>query len=112
MQRLLALSALLALAAPVAPRAEGFITGSQLMQACTARSLDSERLCTGFIAGAADQVSANPALKGELCPLPVGVSLKDVKATVVKYGQEHADKVRQPGVLLLNEAVRERYPCK
>lgn len=107
-----ALAVALLLAAPSLARAEGFITGSQLMQACTAQGVPADRQCVGYIAGAADQISANPALKGTLCPLPVGTDLKDVKAALVKYGREHAEKVGQPAIKLLDEAMLDRYPCK
>jgi hypothetical protein len=95
-----------------AGHAEGTVTGSQLMQACSATTVAMDRQCIGYIAGAVDQVSANPSLKGTLCPLPQGTELKEVKATLVKFGREHADKVGQPAIVLLNEAIKDRYPCK
>ena len=113
--RFLAASSIAALAALVLPRAchaEGTVTGSQLMQACTSKAVLDDRQCIGYIAGAVDQVSANPALKGVLCPLPQGTELKDVKAALVKFGQAHHDKVGQPAVVLLNDAIKDRYPCK
>ena len=97
---------------PIVARAEGFTTGSQLMQACSTPGVPADRECIGYIAGAADQVSANPTLKGTLCPLPQGVELKDVKAALVKFGREHPDKVGQPAVRLLNDAIGTKYPCK
>lgn len=109
--RLAVVSLLAAVTLPIAARAEGFVSGSQLMQACSSSSTMDDRLCTGFIAGAADQVSANPSLKGTLCPVPPGTSLKEIKAALVKYGREHSDKVGQPAVRFLNDAVRDRYPC-
>lgn len=94
-----------------AARAEGTVTASQLMQSCTSSKVPDERQCIGYIAGAVDQVSANPSLKGTLCPLPDGVHLKDVKATLVKYGKAHDDQMGSPGIVLLNKAVKDRYPC-
>ena len=47
-----------------------------------------------------------------LCPLPQGTKLTEVKAALVKYGKEHADKVGQPAIDLLNDAIKDRYPCK
>ena len=82
------------------------------MQACSSAKLPDDRQCIGYIAGAVDQVSANPSLKGTLCPLPQGTVLKDVKAAIIRYGKEHPDKVGQPGIALLNDAVNDRYPCK
>ena len=107
--------AVAALAAAVLSKpghAEGTVSGSQLMQACSSAKLPDDRQCIGYIAGAVDQVSANPSLKGTLCPLPQGTSLKEVKATIIRYGKEHPDKVGQPAVDLLNDAVKDRYPCK
>jgi hypothetical protein len=112
MHRLAAAVALAAALSPCAGRAEGFITGSQLMSACTGSGPLNDRQCVGYIAGAADQVSANPSLKGVLCPLPAGTELKDVKAVLVRYGNEHKDKVGGPAIVLLNEAIKDRYPCK
>jgi hypothetical protein len=114
-QRLLAASALATLAMLALPRAghaEGTVTGNQLMQACSSGKVPDDRQCIGYIAGAVDQVSANPSLKGVLCPLPQGTALKDVKATVLKYGKAHPDKVGQGAVDLLNDAIKDRYPCK
>lgn len=99
----------LALAHPA--QAEGTVTASQLMQSCTSSKVPDERQCIGYIAGAVDQVSANPTLKGTLCPLPTGVQLKDVKAALVKYGKAHSDRMGDPGIVLLNQAVKDRYPC-
>ena len=99
-------------ASPGAGHAEGTVSGSQLMQACGSSKLPDERQCIGYIAGAVDQVSANPSLKGVLCPLPQGTLLKDVKATLLRYGKDHADKVGQAAVGLLNDAIKDRYPCK
>ncbi len=113
--RFLAVSAIAAFAVMASPRpghTEGTVTGSQLMQACSSAKLPDERQCIGYIAGAVDQVSANPSLKGVLCPLPQGTLLKDVKETVLKYGKSHPDKVGQGAVDLLNDAVKDRYPCK
>ncbi len=113
--RLLAASAIatLAMLALQCPsHAEGTVSGSQLMQACTSTKVTDDRQCIGYIAGAVDQVSANPALKGILCPLPQGTELKDVKAAIVKFGQAHHDKVGQPAIALLNDAIKDRYPCK
>jgi hypothetical protein len=107
-----ALAALAAVALPQAAHAEGTVSGSQLMQACSSTKLPENRQCIGYIAGAVDQVSANPSLKGVLCPLPQGTALKDVKATILRYGKEHPDKVGQPAIELLNDAVKDRYPCK
>ena len=115
MIRLLAAAALATIAVasiPAVSHAEGTVTGSQLMQACASSKLPDERQCIGYIAGAVDQVSVNPALKGVLCPLPQGTLLKDVKATLLRYGKDHADKVGQPAVGLLNDAIKDRYPCK
>jgi hypothetical protein len=113
--RFLAASAIATLAVLALPRsghAEGTVTGSQLMQACSSPKLPDDRQCIGYIAGAVDQVSANPALKGVLCPLPQGTALKDVKATVLAFGKSHPAKVGQGAVDLINDAVKDRYPCK
>jgi hypothetical protein len=113
--RLFAASAIATLAIsalPAATRAEGTVTGSQLMQACSSTKLPDERQCIGYIAGAVDQVSANPSLKGVLCPIPQGTMLKDVKATILRFGKSNPDKVGQGAVDLINDAVKDRYPCK
>jgi hypothetical protein len=115
MIRILATAAVATLALGFLPRpghAEGFVTGAQLMQACASGKMPDDRQCTGYLAGAADQVSANPSLKGTLCPLPQGTKLKDVKEAVVRFGKAHPDKVGQPAVDLMNDAIKDRYPCK
>ena len=91
--------------------AEGTVTATQLMQSCTSSKVPDERQCIGYIAGAVDQVSANPTLKGTLCPLPTGVQLKDVKAALIKYGKAHSERMGDPGIVFLNDAVKDRYPC-
>ena len=112
MHRLAAAIVIAALSLPAIGHAEGFITGSQLMTSCTGAGVPNDRQCIGYIAGAADQVSANPSLKGVLCPLPQGTKLTEVKALVVRFGKEHADKVGQPAIDLLNDAIKDKYPCK
>jgi hypothetical protein len=108
---LIALFAAAALAAPFAAHAQGFVSGNQLMQSCSSTKVLDDRQCIGFIAGALDQISVNPSLKGTVCPIPAKTELKEVKAVVVRYGREHTDKVGLPAASLLNAAIKDKYPC-
>ncbi|HEY0182061.1 MAG TPA: Rap1a/Tai family immunity protein [Rhodopila sp.] len=107
----IALFAAATLAAPFAASAGTFVTGNELIQACSSTKVLDDRQCIGFIAGALDQVAVNPALKGTLCSLPEKTQLKDVKALVVRYGREHADKIGLPAAGLLDAAIKDKYPC-
>ncbi len=106
-----AVLAMAAFAAPLAVHAEGFVSGNQLMQACSSGKVLDDRQCIGFIAGAVDEITANPTLKGIVCPLPAKTELKDVKAALVRYGRAHTDQVGLPAARLLNAAIKDKYPC-
>ncbi len=106
---LVILAALAAL--PVAAaHAEGgaFISGSQIVRVCNNPKADP--ICTGFIGGALDEVTANPALRSEIC-VPSGTTLRTLRTALVRYAREHADQASGSGVGLLNAMVKANYPC-
>jgi len=96
-------------ALPLAARAEGaFISGSQILRVCSSQKEDPA--CTGFIGGALDEVTANAALRSEIC-VPSGTTLKALRTALVKFGREHSDQVKGSGVGLLNAMIKANYPC-
>ena len=77
--------------APVPGRAQFFISGSQLATACASRAVADERSCSGYIAGALDEVVANAELKATVCP-PANVKLGALRDAVAKFGKDKPDE--------------------
>lgn len=97
-------------ALPLAARAQAFIPGNQIVQVCSSTSRQDDFACNGFIAGALDEVSASPELRGAIC-VPKGTPLKTLRAALVKFAREHADETKGSGVSLLNAMIKTTYPC-
>ncbi len=90
--------------------AEAFISGAQLVKACTGKAPADRAACDGFVAGAMDQVQAAPELKGKLC-LPGGTKLGVLREGVGRYASSHADAAKGSAVALVDDMVRAEYPC-
>ncbi len=106
---LVILAALAVLPVAAARAADGaFISGSQIVRVCSNQKMDAA--CTGFIGGALDEVTANPALRSEIC-VPSGTKLGALRTALVRYAREHADQASGSGVGLLNAMIKANYPC-
>ena len=109
----LAGAACLAFACGLAPspsRAQFFVSGSQLTTACASRAVADERSCSGYIAGALDEVVANAELKAAICP-PANIKLGVLREAVAKYGKDKPDDTKGSGIALLHAMLKATYPC-
>ena len=97
-----------ALAGPALAR--DFLTGPDLMRICTSPKTGEETACNTYIAGALDEVGFNPGKDG-VCK-PEGVSLRDLRAALSKWGDAHRDQVKDSASAVLNGMVKANYPCK
>ncbi len=110
MTRRIALLACLALT-PTASHAADFLTAGDVMRICTSQKPGEETACNTYIAGALDELGAAQGSKGEVCK-PSGVSLRDLRGALAKFGQAHAGEVRgHGGSSLVNAMLKAEYPC-
>lgn len=95
----------------------GFLDAATLSAACAAdvQAVDARAICLGYIAGAADQLLADQAMRGPttrtIC-IPPDVTTSTVVATVGAYAawSRNAKGVSAAGFV---EAALERaYPCQ
>ena len=96
--------------APSAARAESFVTGSQLASACASHVTADERSCSGYIAGALDEVVETPDSKAGICP-PAKTKLGVLREAVAKFGKEQPDAAKGSGVALVHAMLKANYPC-
>ncbi len=81
------------------------------MRICTSQKPSEETACDTYLAGAIDEIGATPSLKGELCR-PNGITLRDLRTALGKYGQSHAGDIRgHGGSSLVNAMLKAEYPC-
>ena len=95
---------------PVAGHAQFFISGAQLATACASHGLADERSCSGYIAGALDEVVANPELKATICP-PANTKLGTLREAVARFGKDKPDEAKGSGVAMLHAMLKATYPC-
>ncbi len=87
------------------------LTAGDVMRICTSQKPSEETACDTYLAGAIDEIGATPSLKGELCR-PNGITLRDLRAALGKYGQNHAGDIRgHGGSSLVNAMLKAEYPC-
>ena len=128
-----ALLGLLVLAAPVATPAAGWyrsgFTGKEILEHCK-ESLNTDPvkdfnrgICVGFIDGftAGHYVAETyhafhhrdeklEDIYGHLC-IPDTTSRGQIARGFVQYLQSHPDKLKLPAALLIEDALREDFPC-
>jgi len=110
MTRRLALLACLVLT-PALARATDFLTAGDVMRICTSQKPSEETACNTYIAGSLDELGAAQGGKEEVCK-PSGVSLRDLRGALTKYGQSHAGEFRgHGGSSLVNAMLKAEYPC-
>lgn len=124
---------LLLCTAPVPPAAaawyRGGFTGEEILEHCK-QSLNTDPLkdfsrgiCAGFIDGftAGHYIAETyhafhhreekiEDIYGHLC-VPEGTSRGQMARFFVQYLQAHQDKLKLPAALLIEDALREAYPC-
>ena len=110
MVRGLIVIACLTMLLPRLGRAQEFVTGTQLAQACASRYPTGTRDCDGYIAGVLDTVASVPELKGKLCP-PAHTRLGSLREAVGSFGQQHPEATKASGVALLQATMKAMYPC-
>ncbi len=110
MVRVLIVLGCLAVGLPRLGRAQEFVTGAQLAQACSSRYPTGMRDCDGYIAGVLDTVASAPELKGKLCP-PAHTRLGSLREAVGTFGQQHPEATKGSGVALLQATMKAMFPC-
>jgi hypothetical protein len=124
---------LLLCAAPIFPASaawyRGGFTGEEILEHCK-QSLNTDPLkdfsrgiCAGFIDGftAGHYIAETyhafhhreekiEDIYGHLC-VPEGTSRGQMARFFVQYLQAHQDKLKLPAALLIEDALREAYPC-
>ena len=94
---------------PIAAHAADFLSGPDVMRICTSARPAEETACNTYIAGALDQIGAAP--HGDVCK-PTGVSLRDLRTSLARYGQSHAGDAKAGGSTLVSDFLKANYPCK
>jgi hypothetical protein len=69
--------------------------------------------CLQYIAGVFDGQSYSAGMKGGKYPvcLDSEVTLTQMAKVIVKYGDEHPEKLHQTAIYLINAALESAYPC-
>jgi Rap1a immunity proteins len=101
-KRLAGIVLILCLHTPV--QAEGVVyPGSELLKDCTTKGEEErEAWCFGYIRGVWDAL--------ETCG-PKTVTLRQVKEAVVRFLRENPQSRHRQAVVLVREAIYERWPC-
>jgi len=98
------------------------VTGNYLMQNCEEGKKAGVRnkvkafdlgLCMGFINGAWDTLTLlQESIYGKrIFCAPEGVNLGQVKKIVEKYFNDHPEKMHRESTYLINDSLREAFPC-
>ena len=96
-----------ALAAPVTYQAST-VTTEQVLSACRQNpSRLRADLCSGYILGVHDQMSASRMI----CP-PPGASTEQAMAVVVKSLNDHPEQWNRQPATLIAAALRVAFPCR
>jgi hypothetical protein len=92
-----------ALAASVAGAAQATVaTGNDLLQYCTAAPTG---LCAGYVMGVTDTTL-------ELYCFPPGITTMQIRGVVVKYLDNHPEKLHLLAPGLVIKAMQTAFPCK
>ena len=109
MIRVLIAAGFVCIALSTAARAQTWVSGSQLAQACASHTPTGERDCDGYIAGVLDTVSHTPALKGTVCP-PANTKLGALREALGKFGQQRPGETKGSGVELVENMIKTSSP--
>jgi hypothetical protein len=83
-------------------------TGSWFLQACRGDNADvGKAFCLGYTMGLADLM-----LGQERICMPPAVSSEQLRLAVQQYLEGHPEKLDQPPLLLVIEALNSTFPCR
>ncbi len=89
-----------------------FYDGSSLLEHCNSRTAVGGGICFGFIIGAADSFNCKqPILDGFRWHSPKGAKAGQIEKVVVKYLNEHPEKLHLSASSLVAAALSEAFPC-
>ena len=108
---LVAAVALAALAGDAGEARAEFYSGDLLWDLCTTRGDESQRACLGFIAAAADALSAQEDGRRQAC-IPIDIRLGPVRDVVVAYLRAHPEDRYKTAISLAAAALAEAFPCR
>lgn len=89
--------------------AGGFISGSQLLEDCTA---EVKAYCISYVMGVADSFDCDDPLSGYRWQAPqVGLKTSQVVRVVTKFLDEHPEKLHLLASSLVANALEQAFPC-
>ncbi len=92
------------------------MTGNDLLRRCQGQSenaaikIMNDTFCLGFIAGYTDALRTNLRNSETVC-MPNQAEWEQRKKVVVKYMNEHPEKLHEYYEVLIMEAIEEAFPC-
>jgi hypothetical protein len=90
--------------------AEDHSAGSHWMQVCRGDDANLQLICVGFISGVTEVQRRQPASADQYC-LPPSITIGQEKAIIVKFMEDHPQKLHLPFIQLLLDALHEAFPC-
>ncbi len=68
--------------------------------------------CASYLSGVFDAYSqsSNRANRGQFC-IPDNVTFPQKILVIIKYLNDHPEKLNSPAPLLINESLQEKFPC-
>jgi hypothetical protein len=103
-------------AVPAQHTESSYTTGNDLQEQCRVNDISSIReafdggFCSGFIEGYAQLAMMARSTPKMLC-LPQQVTRGQVKRVIVKYFDEHPEKLHLPAAQLVYDATNKAFPC-
>lgn len=93
--------------------AVSFQTGSELLEDCSANKEPGWGVCHGFIIAVGSSSDCQNSFMGEFYfSLPEGATAGQIKKIVIKYLNEHPEKLHLPAAPLAAAALSEAFPCQ
>jgi hypothetical protein len=81
-------------------------TGNTIKAECGSSSLVEKSLCLGYITGVSD------VFKDTSICYPKGVTAGQIESIVIKYLNEHPDRLHYSADSLVLDALGKAFPCK
>ena len=96
--------------------AESFYRGNELLTKCTddkksKKSMQESALCVGYIAGVLDQFDGQRSENNQKACLPSGVTLRQMKAVVVKYIRGNPEQLHFSAETLIVLSAKKAFAC-
>ena len=90
-----------------------FYNGTKIYEKCTSVEVSSKSFCTGWIIGTFDSLlwRKRPSNNQFFC-LRGGVSIRQLKATFLKFLNDHPEKWNVEASALFELSLARAFPCK